>query len=141
MTNNLPSKDINENIKFNLEKNMLQELQKPKIVTMIPKFMSSVPYNPFSMGPSNPMNGFATNGFQSQDQNVRESRQNIKLNPRLDIEDHSGYAHRRFSLNPLTSQGNNSEYLNKKPGMTENSGKHLRSSGQKHNENYSNRYE
>jgi len=140
--NNLPSKEINLNTRFNNnnEKTTVQEVQKPKIVTMIPKFMSSIPYNPFSMGPSqvnNPMNA-----FQTQDQNIRDIRQMGKINPKPDAEDNSGYPYRRFSLNPLAFPGDNIEQLNKRHSLTGSTGKQLRMSGQKsENNNFGNKYE
>lgn len=105
--------------------------QNSKIVTMLPKFMSTIPSNPFSSNPfSANSNPFSGSNLMNESQPARvpsesfgnafnriegsnpgmQSFTNYSINPN---------AHRRFSLNPLPSIPQNIDQLDKRFGLAE----------------------
>ena len=88
------------------------EHAKPKIVTMIPKFMSTVPYNPFSMGISNPGTRLPPSGLQPQEYNLIAARNSDKAGSKYDYGFPSETG-KRFSLNP-SSFLSQADYLHRK---------------------------
>jgi len=105
------------------------EFQKPKIVTMVPKFMSNVPANPFSAGFNmNPMSGLPPSGLQLHEYSSSDNRYTAKPGSKVEEEN---LPSRRFSLNPLSFLGHNMEQLDKRLGIKDGAGRNLRSSGQR----------
>jgi len=118
------------------------DLSKPKIVTMIPKCMSTIPSNPFSMGaPVNPMSGgLPQSGMPQPNFSAELSRNSVKSGSRE--EERQYYLpqtaqlgpHRRFSLNPLSYMAPNMDPLERKYGI-EIGNKNLNRSGQEERNN------
>jgi hypothetical protein len=107
------------------------EFQKPKIVTMVPKFMSNVPANPFSAGFNmNPLSGMPPSGLQLHEYSSSDNRYTAKHGSKVEEDNLTGPS-RRFSLNPLSFLGHNMDQLDKRLGIKDGAGRNLRSSGQR----------
>jgi len=100
------------------------EFQKPKIVTMVPKFMSNVPANPFSAGFNmNPLSGMPPSGLQLHEYSSSDNRFTAKHGSKAEEDN---LPSRRFSLNPLSFLGHNMDQLDKRLGIKDGAGRNLR---------------